>query len=173
VFDKDVTVSSATFSPDGRSILVLTSHKPYVYVWYSFTGKAVELKGHNETVKTAGFSPDSRQIVTGSNDGSLRVWDSTSGEMLDYVEAHNRLVLHALFSPDGQRIVSTSNDGMVRLWPAFLSTEDLITFTKLKVARCLTFEQRAQFGLDDLEPAWCARLNKWPFLFDPAMNRPN
>ena len=66
------------------------------------------LRGHEEGVSAAAFSPDGARIVSGSDDGTVRVWDAASGAELLVLRGHEGLVVPAAFSPDGARIVSGS-----------------------------------------------------------------
>ena len=62
------------------------------------------------------FSPDGRRIVSGSSDKSVRVWDSSTGQVQNVLEGHTHSVQSVAFSPDGRRIVSGSLDKSVRVW---------------------------------------------------------
>jgi WD40 repeat protein len=56
-------------------------------------------------------------MMTGSWDGSLRVWDLQSGKQIgnDWRDEGGRVYVIAL-SPDGKKVASGSGDGAVRLW---------------------------------------------------------
>ncbi len=58
---------------------------------------------------------DGRRAVSGSNDGTLRVWDLESGETLRTLEGHAAGVT-VVAVVDGRRAVSGSNDGTLRVW---------------------------------------------------------
>jgi len=62
------------------------------------------------------FSPDGRWIVSGSLDNSVRVWDSSTGEVQNVLEDHTNSVWSVTFSPDGRQIVSGSEDNSVWVW---------------------------------------------------------
>ncbi len=75
------------------------------------------LEGHEDDVNAVAFSPDGRRIVSGSRDGTLRLWDAETGEAIGHpMEGHNDAVETVAFSRDGQRIVSGSHDKTLRLW---------------------------------------------------------
>ena len=63
------------------------------------------------------FSPDGSRIVSGSQDNTVRVWDSQTGVELMKLEGHTSYVTSVSFSPDGSRIVS-AGDYTVRVWDA-------------------------------------------------------
>ena len=65
----------------------------------------------------ARFSPDGARFATASYDGTLQVWDATSGAhllTLDDIEGLRRFA----FSPDGARFLTASGDGTIALWDA-------------------------------------------------------
>ncbi len=64
------------------------------------------------------FSPDGKRIVTGSWDGTVKVWDADKGQELLSLKGHTDWVTSVAFSPDGKRIVSGSEDKTVKVWDA-------------------------------------------------------
>jgi len=76
----------------------------------------LSLNVHGGSVRTAAFSPDGARVVTGSHDGTMRVWDAKSGTQLIELKGHSASVQGAAFSPDGVRIVTGSRDGTARVW---------------------------------------------------------
>ena len=75
------------------------------------------LSGHSSWVSAVVWSPDGRHILTGSGDGTARVWDATTGDntltltLTDWVRA-------VVWSPDGRHILTGSGDGTARVWDA-------------------------------------------------------
>jgi WD40 repeat protein len=61
--------------------------------------------------------PGGHRMITGSSDGSLRVWDLQSGKQIgnDWQDWESEVYAIAL-SPDGKKVASGSEDGAVRLW---------------------------------------------------------
>ena len=74
------------------------------------------LKGHTEMVSTLAFSPDGKTVVSGSDDDTLRIWDTNIGTMLRQLSGHNNDVKSVVFSVDGKMLASGSKDASVRLW---------------------------------------------------------
>lgn len=64
-----------------------------------------------------GFSPDGRWVVTGSDDGTVQVWDAAGGERLFLtLSGHTDDVFGATWSPDGTRVVTVGGDGTAPVW---------------------------------------------------------
>ena len=57
------------------------------------------LRGHEGDALAVAFSPDGARIVSGSADGTVRVWDAASGEELLVLRGHEDVVWAAAFSP--------------------------------------------------------------------------
>ena len=69
------------------------------------------------------FSSDGMQIMSGLDDGSVRVWDASTGVELKKLKGHTRAVSSAVFSSDGMKIVSGSYDKSVLVWDASTGVE--------------------------------------------------
>jgi len=59
-----------------------------------------------------------RWIVSGSDDGTVKVWEMESGRLLRSLEGHTGGVNAVVVSPDGRTIVSGSRDSTVKVWDA-------------------------------------------------------
>ena len=64
------------------------------------------------------FSPDGTTIASGSDDKSVRIWDTATGRQLRELKGHGSGVWSVAFSPDGTTIASGSGDESVRIWDA-------------------------------------------------------
>ena len=103
----------ATFSPDGKSLVAVSSQK--VRVWDAATGDARTL-GVNGAQYVA-FRPDGKQLAVGTdgyNSGLVLLVDAATGEVQNsFGQAGG--VLAVAFSPDGKRLASAGKDRVVRV----------------------------------------------------------
>ncbi len=73
---------------------------------------------HGGAITTACFNSNGTRVLTASDDGTARLWDSSSGQPIGSPMHHQRLVRLAAFSPDGRYILTACFDGTARLWDA-------------------------------------------------------
>jgi hypothetical protein len=64
------------------------------------------------------FSPDGSRILTGSRDGTARVWDARTRTSLFEWKGQADVAGSGSFSPDGSRVVIGGEDGTAKVWDA-------------------------------------------------------
>jgi len=74
------------------------------------------LKGHSHFVSDVVISSDGQFALSGSWDGTLRLWDLTTGTTTRRFVGHTKDVLSVAFSADNRQIVSGSRDKTIKLW---------------------------------------------------------
>jgi WD40 repeat protein len=79
--------------------------------------------GHDLVVRKVAWSHDGTRIASASEDGTVQVWDATTGKhratynhSMD--KADQEMVMTVAWSPNNTRIASASDDTTVRVWNA-------------------------------------------------------
>jgi WD40 repeat protein/serine/threonine protein kinase len=86
--------------------------------------KVVQLWSHQGAINDTAFSPDGRLVASASEDRTVRLWDSQTGEARGSILQHTNGVNRVLFSPDGTRLLTIAA-GQATLWD--VPTGDLVT----------------------------------------------
>jgi WD40 repeat protein len=113
------TAFAIRYSPDGSS-LVAGFDDGSLYIWKreaaGWQTTPVELDGHNTSITYVTFDKDGGRFATSSTDGTSRVWDTASGQLIMTVpsrgEAIRALVFHGQ-SPHEQ-LLTVSVSGRLR-----------------------------------------------------------
>lgn len=74
------------------------------------------LTGHGGFVQDVVISSDGQFALSGSWDGTLRLWDLNTGNTTRRFVGHGKDVLSVAFSVDNRQIVSGSRDRSIKLW---------------------------------------------------------
>lgn len=70
-------------------------------------------KGHQKAINSLCFSLDGRLIISGSKDGSIRIWEVADGtsRILNYDHG-----ISVSISPNGRLVAASSSRGIIRIW---------------------------------------------------------
>lgn len=90
--------------------------EPMAYVWSMGSGAPAKLRGHTDTVSSVSWHTNAGLLLTGSFDGTARVWHAESGDRVHVLAVRGGLVHGVDYHRGGLAIATASEDGVVRLW---------------------------------------------------------
>ena len=141
--DKDGIIFNITYSPDGKTIAVVSSYNDRVLLRDAKTGEHKATLPHFGVIDTIflllqnreydigsiAYSPDGKTIVTGGNyytveKGTVYLWDARSGIRKRIIFKGPGAVRTVVFSKDGKRIIATGDwKNEIRVWHAEIGKE--------------------------------------------------
>ncbi len=100
-------------SPDGKWVL---SYGNGLLVETSIVDgrPRIEWDRHQGPVETVAWLPSGERVVSGSSDGTLRVWNAATGKTVRTIDADKLGVFSITVSPDAKRIAAGGKAGTVR-----------------------------------------------------------
>ena len=116
LWQKESETWNIAISPDGTKVLVDTTNSFEVYE--ARTGKIQGTFNEPDKVSSLAFSPDGKLALSGSMDGSIRLYDLGTGTLIRRFEGYGSRIGYAAFFPNMRRLYSRSGDGTVRIWDA-------------------------------------------------------
>jgi WD40 repeat protein len=123
---------AVAISADGETLAVSNVAGQFVFLHCAkYTPRNARLNARRLNLVTLAFSPDGRFLASGGEDGSLGVWDLSTGHLAASKPAHRGRLACVAFSPDGRVLASGGWDGLVRLWdvaPGSTPGRELVTF---------------------------------------------
>ena len=102
------TNDGAHLAVGGSTIVGLIDAQTFREVWV--------MPGHTSPVASLAISPDDRRLVSGSQDGTIKLWRVVDGVQVLLLHEEPGTVMKVAFSPDGERIAAAFMDGAVRVW---------------------------------------------------------
>ena len=108
-------IHQVKYFPDGKRLAVATSIGVWIYDVQ--TGEPLDLlTEHTAPIKSIEFSPDGQTLVSGSEDNTIRLWDTSTGNLKATCFGHKNEVVLLAFCPSGKTLASTSGSWDIQIW---------------------------------------------------------
>lgn len=108
------TMEAVAISQDGRQII--GSQGGPLRVWNIARGPALRKRvGHAGTVRAIAFTPNGQLVISGSYDGTLKVWNVLSGQM-EHMLTVDEEPIEAVVTLPSQQAVSCNRQGDLVVW---------------------------------------------------------
>jgi ribosome assembly protein SQT1 len=121
------SVYCAALHPTKQGVVITGGGDDRAFIWSYEPGtegnaatagsKMLELSGHTDTVSAVGFNFDGTLALTGSYDGTVRIWSAETGELKLTLEGPED-VEFAEWHSKGNAILAGSKDGTAWMWLA-------------------------------------------------------
>jgi WD40 repeat protein len=103
------------FSPDGRTLALLSAKRKAVQLWDVAGGRSIQTLKDPDGVDVLAFSPDGKTLASTSG-AAIKLWDVAGGSITAALTGPTGDVYSVAFSPDGKTLASGSDDGTIELW---------------------------------------------------------
>ena len=86
--------------------------------WFDNEGPQphLEISAHDEDISALAYLPDGQRIVTGSEGGTVKVWNLDNGEQEGTSMEHGCEMVSLAVAQDGTKIVSSDLDWRIKVW---------------------------------------------------------
>ena len=73
-------------------------------------------EGHRDTVLSVAFSSRGAMLASGSEDQTVKLWDTEDGRLLQTLPGHKGAIFSVAFDRFGETLASGSGDGTAKIW---------------------------------------------------------
>lgn len=134
--EPDRHVEAVAWSPDGALLAVGGTHGIYLYQTDDLDAEPRLLAGHTDKVYGLAFPPAAPDdegrllLASGGRDGTVRLWDTSTGEELAVLEAGIGPVLSVAYTWSGQ-LAAGGTEGLVQVWTRYPDESGTLTAERL------------------------------------------
>src|SRR5438270_13241252 len=106
---------------DHKRVARIIYHQAINVRGLAFIARHQTLKGHSGLVWSVAFSHDDKRLALASDDCTMKVWDTASGNCFQTLEGHSGWVRSVAFSHNDKRLASALHDCTMKVWDTALS----------------------------------------------------
>ncbi|HEX3073161.1 MAG TPA: T9SS type A sorting domain-containing protein [Ignavibacteriales bacterium] len=132
--------NSLSFSSDGKYFACGYYKEAIIWDYDYITSPNSDIMriidAHSATIRSIDFNHDGEHIVSGSEDGTVKIWNINNGSLVRKIDGNINSKNYAVFSPDGQYLAYSSSQNT---YITRLSDSSLISTIDLQGAAHLAF----------------------------------
>jgi WD40 repeat protein len=140
----------ARYTPDGTGVLVVNSKRAFI-IDLETGEQTVSFDGHDSEIFSVDFSADGANLITGSSDGTIRLWDLATGRELRSINVGTEVYIVATAPGENQVL---SGNYTLRLWDITPPTQaDIVTWANNnRYIRPLTGDECTEYRIQSCIP---------------------
>lgn len=100
---------------------------PFLCIYFCFSGYSLAMNdksiiefqvqlGHGDEITDVAYGPNGDYVLSGSYDGTMKLWEVSTGRMVRTFRGHEDIIDSVVFGPKGNVALSGSRDNTMKLW---------------------------------------------------------
>jgi WD40 repeat protein len=134
------------FNPAGTQLALVSWDSSATVIGVAADKRALVLLGHTRFANDVTYSPVGDLMATTSFDNTLRLWNASTGQLLQ-TDTDNSFTHLPMFSPDGRYVIEVNLNYALHVWRACsdcLDPSALLAAARSSVVSRLTTAERAE-----------------------------
>lgn len=119
---------------------------------------------HKSEVLSCKFTPDGTCIAASAIDGTIKVWDTRLGKLIQHYNAHDRPANRIAFHPLGYHMASVSSDNKIKIWELKQGRLGWTVFGHEGEIRAIDFNEKGDYfatgGDDKMVMIWMSNFDR-------------